>query len=223
MRAGLVSTRSVRVIIIDINEPVWFRWWVNNPAASSPYFDLTAIIGAVRAMVGEWGKRGLLSQALMVLLYFRLGKISGQMERMAARFVAGRGWRLKPRMEGVATVRAERVAGQPARIWPTRFAWLIRVGGWQVAGRGSQLRAVLETPEMIALLRAVPQAARVLRPLCRMLAIETSLLRPLAPGEVVVPKVRKQRVCRVREVVVHLRPLQPYVLAAVRAWKKRGG
>ena len=194
-------------------------------APRSPYLDLPAIIGAVRATGGEWGKRGLLSQALMFLLYTRLGQISGQMERMAARFVAGRVWRSKPRVEGVSAVRAEggaRVAERPVRIWPTRFAWLIRVGGWQVAGRASQLRAVLETPEMVALLRAVPQAARVLRPLCRMLAIEPSLLWPLAPGEVVVPKVRKPRVCRPREVIVHLRPLQPWVLAAAKAWRKRG-
>lgn len=31
---------------------------------------------------------------------------------------------------------------------------------------------------MVALLEAAPQAVRVLRPLCRMLAIETSVLRP---------------------------------------------
>jgi hypothetical protein len=41
-----------------------------------------------------------------------------------------------------------------------------------------QLRHVLEQPEMVALLQASPQAARVLRPLCRMLAIGTALSRP---------------------------------------------
>ena len=192
----------------------------------SPSQDLSSIISAVRAMVGGWRRQGLLSQTLMFLLYNRLGKILWSMERLAARFAAGKLRRLAPRVR-VAKPSAVKVATEPApvRVWPTRFAWLVRIGGWQVAGRGSQLRAVLERPEMVALLLAAPQAARILRPLCWMLAVETSVLRPRVAGEavvVVVPKVRKTRVCRPREVVVHLRPLQPYVLAAVRAWKKRG-
>jgi hypothetical protein len=64
------------------------------------------------------------------------------------------------------------------RLWPGRFAWLVRDIGWEAAGFGCQLRAVLETPEMVALLSACPQAQRVLRPVCRMLAIETQVLRP---------------------------------------------
>jgi hypothetical protein len=49
----------------------------------------------------------------------------------------------------------------------------------------------------VALLTAAPQAARVLRPLCRMLAVETSLLRPgEAPAvrPVATKKARKPRV-----------------------------
>ena len=80
---------------------------------------------------------------------------------------------------------------------------------------------MLAQPEMKALLVACPQARRLLRPVCRALAVETSVLHPLAPGEVAVVTVRKTPVRRPREVVVHLRPLQPYVVAAVRAWKKR--
>jgi hypothetical protein len=52
------------------------------------------------------------------------------------------------------------------------------MAAWEAAGFGCQLRAVLVTPEMVAFLTATPQAVQVLRPLCRMLAIETSLLRP---------------------------------------------
>jgi hypothetical protein len=50
---------------------------------------------------------------------------------------------------------------------------------------------VLETPEMVELLKAAPQAARVLRPLCRMLAIEPSILRP---GVVVVAVPVKRKI-----------------------------
>jgi hypothetical protein len=68
------------------------------------------------------------------------------------------------------------------RVWPVRFGWLVRAAAWEAAGFGCQLRAVLETPEMVALLLAAQQAARVLTPLCRMLAIETSVLRPKVAG-----------------------------------------
>jgi hypothetical protein len=49
---------------------------------------------------------------------------------------------------------------------------------------------VLETPEMVAFLAACPQAVRVLTPVCRMLAIETQVLRP---GVVRTVRARTQR------------------------------
>jgi hypothetical protein len=52
------------------------------------------------------------------------------------------------------------------------------------AGFASQLRVVLEDPEMKALLASVPQARRVLAPLCRMLALEPAVLGVVAPVEV---------------------------------------
>ena len=50
------------------------------------------------------------------------------------------------------------------------------------------MRTILGQPEMVELLLAAPQAARILRPLCRMLAVETSLLRPRAAGAAVEPE-----------------------------------
>jgi hypothetical protein len=98
------------------------------------------------------------------------------MERLVERFVAGRLWRMKAGVRlGVVAPRG--VVGRPGPALPVRFAWLVRLAGWQAAGFGSQLRAVLETPEMVALLEASPQAGRMLRPICRMLAVETSVLR----------------------------------------------
>ncbi|MBV8095775.1 MAG: hypothetical protein JOY71_02935 [Acetobacteraceae bacterium] len=64
-----------------------------------------------------------------------------------------------PRLEGLP----------PARL-PSGFGWLIRlVPG--AAIYGSQLQHLLADPEMAALLADLPQAGRILRPLCRMLAI----------------------------------------------------
>ncbi len=125
--------------------------------------------------------RGWLRAALGLLLHRRLGQIGLRMERMAARFAAGKLWRRK---DAVTRGPRKDVTGQGRRleagerIWPRDFGWLVKAASWQAAGFGCQLRAVLETPEMVALLVAAPEAARVLRPLCRMLAIETSLLRP---------------------------------------------
>jgi len=128
----------------------------------------------------------LLSQALVMLLYQRLGGICGLMERLAQRFQAGRLWRVESRA-GASGSRAVdgRTPAVPALRWPGRFGWLVRAAAYQAAGYGSQLRVILERPEMVELLIAAPQAARILRPLCRMLAVETALLRPRPAGAAV--------------------------------------
>ena len=186
---------------------------MNSSAPSSPYLDLSVVLRAVRGEVGGWTVRGLLSHILALLLFRRLGEMCGKMERLVARFQAGRLWLRKPQTRAGA-----RKAGKTgARIWPGRFAWLVRAAGYQAAGYGCQLRHVLEQPEMVELLKAAPQAARILRPVCRMLAIETSLLRPgvVAPEPVV--RVRKPRVRKPRPPIDWGRiPLPRGVLSAAR-------
>jgi hypothetical protein len=82
---------------------------------------------------------------------------------------------------------------------------------WQAAGFGLQLRAVLEHPEMVAFLAAAPQARRVLRPVCRMLAIEPTVL-----GEVVAVRVK-----RVRAVPVPVDTGRVPVPPGAMAWVRR--
>jgi len=70
---------------------------------------------------------------------------------------------------------------------------------------------------MVELLKASPQAVRLLQPVCRMLAIETALLRPgvLVPPPVV--RVRKPRLRKKREPIDWGRiPLPRGVLTAAR-------
>jgi hypothetical protein len=155
----------------------------------------------------------------VVLLYGRLGVVMGRMERMVARFRAGRLWRRGAPVAGVAA-RGRR--GAAGRVWPVRFGWLVRAAGWEAAGFGSQLRAVLAEPEMVALLEAVPQAARVLRPLCRMLAVETSVLRQTvavrvdrAASEAPPVVVKRVRAPRVKPDLGRV-PIPRGVMAAVR-------
>ena len=195
-------------------------------AVTTPYQDLSSIITALRPMVGGWFSRGLMSQALMMLVDLRLSVIRVKMERLVVRFQSGKLWRPVPRVVVRATVSkvvGEAVVAASKRIWPGRFGWLIWLGGWQAAGRGSQLRATLEKPEMVALLMAAPQAARLLRPLCRMLAVETSVLRPRPAGfvaEVTPPKVVAEVKMRVRRPRVPVDwgriPLPRGVLSAAR-------
>ncbi len=120
----------------------------------------------------------------MLLLYRRLFVICRKMERLVERFQSGRLRRGAPRP--ISQVILAEAGGETRRldeeVCPRRFGWLVRLAAYQAAGYGSQLRAVLETPEMVALLVAAPQAARILSPLCRMLAVETSLLRPRPGG-----------------------------------------
>jgi len=168
---------------------------MDSSAPPSPYQTLPAVLRALRGEVGGWTVRKLLSEVLAWLLYRRLGEVCGKIERLLVRFQAGRLWQRTPRT--LAVMRKRTTTG--ARIWPGRFAWLVRAASYQAAGYGCQLRHILEQPAMVELLKAAPQAARILRPVCRMLAIETSLLRPgvVVPEPVVrvrKPRVRKPRI-----------------------------
>ena len=158
----------------------------------SPFPSLLAVLHALRAAVGGWEKQWVFNHVLALLLHRRLGEVATKIERLMARFRAGRLWRR------VGVARGRRVGRTGVRIWPRRFGWLVRAASFQAAGYGSQLRQILEQPEMVELLKAAPQAARMLRPVCRMLAIETSLLQPGAiPPEPVLravkPRLRKKR------------------------------
>ena len=125
--------------------------------------DLQMVLRGLLAALGMWG----LKPVLALLVYRRIGPIATRIERMLHRLRAGRLWRVLDRAAPrLPTVR------RPCPVAPRRFGWLVQAGGYQAAGFGSQLQAVLETPEMAALLAASPQAGRILRPLCRALAID---------------------------------------------------
>jgi len=153
------------------------------------------VLRAVRGSVGGWGGLRLLDHALALLLFCRLGRIGRDIERLAVRFQAGTLWRIAARASGSQRVAVEgRRRASPELGWPGRFGWLVRAAAYRAAVYGIQLRVILEQPEMVALLRASPQAVRILRPVCRMLAVETSLLRPRLEGsaaeiEAAVPEV----------------------------------
>ena len=81
---------------------------------------------------------------------------------------------------GAAAVGAAAVDAEAARVRPEAAArlrlprgrgWLVRALGWEAAGYGSQLQALLAEPEIVALLAELPAVGRVLRPLGQMLGV----------------------------------------------------
>jgi hypothetical protein len=124
-----------------------------------------------------------------MLMYGRIGGISGRIERLLVRFRAGRLWQLTPRV----AVKGRTIRRKPAVRLPRRFGWLVLAGRHEAVGYGLQLQAVLNTPDMVELLNASPQAVRILRPLCRALAMELPTIMKPERGERK-PRARKPRV-----------------------------
>jgi len=126
--------------------------------------NLRLILRGILAALGMWR----VEPKPAMVLYNRISGIFGRIERMLVRFRAGRLWRVT--QKGAAQRRS--ALRTPAIALPRRFGWLVQAGGHQAAGFGLQLQTVLNTPEMVELLAASPQAGRILRPLCRALAME---------------------------------------------------
>ena len=176
------------------------------------------MVAAVRARVGDWGLAGLLDVALAMLVYRRIGRIGQRIERLLMRFRAGALWRMPERVRVALSVEpgAPRQAMRDG-VLPLRFGWLVHAAAWRAAVYGGQLQLVLEQPEMVALLTASPQAGRILRPLCRMLLVDTAVLQPGVVVEPPAPKAAKVRVRKPRAKVDWGRiPLPRGMLAAAR-------
>ena len=127
--------------------------------------SLRLILRGLRSVLGMWG----LDAPVAILMSARAGRIFGRIERMLARFRAGK---LRQGMQRAACQgRRARKAGDGPAL-PRRFGWLVIAGKHQAVGYGSQLQHLLNEPDMAAMLNSSPQARRVLRPLLRALAVE---------------------------------------------------
>ena len=146
---------------------------------------LRVILRGILGRLGMWK----LDETLKWPAYHLVNKAFQRIERLLLRYRAGRLWRRSPR-EGVP-VKRERKAGRGPAL-PRKFAWLVQAGEHQAVGYGLQLKHLLSDPEMVALLEAAPQAKRILRPLCRALAIDLPwTVTPPRP-----PRPRKPRAAR---------------------------
>lgn len=104
---------------------------------------------------------------LMVLLWSRLRRMAARFDALVAHVRAGR----LPAASRARRAATRAAAVPPPQRLPRGFAWLVRLMP-EAAGYGSQLQHLLADPDMPALLAAEPRLGRILRPLCRMLAID---------------------------------------------------
>ncbi len=121
-----------------------------------------------------------------------------------------------------------RQGGKPAPYLPQRRGWLGIIAGFHMRNVASQLQTLLDWSETHATIAAAPPQARLalaraLQTPCRLLGVNLpAILTPAGP-----PRPPCQSTPRAaptpRPILPPLRPLQPYVRAAVRAWKPRYG
>ena len=88
--------------------------------------------------------------------------------------------------------RARATRAPTAPRLPRRFNWLREAAGHNVSAHGSQLAHLFSDPDAAALLAAIPQAARLLRPICALVGAPPHTLPP-APAPITprAPRVRQ--------------------------------
>ena len=104
--------------------------------------------------------------ALLVAVWGRIGRMRTRLERLIALWRAG--ILPTPRKSRAGEVHISSV--RTPSIIPTTPAWLL-VAVREAGPTRAQLEHLLSDAEWVEFLAAVPQAGRILRPLCRMLGI----------------------------------------------------
>ena len=128
---------------------------------------MAMIVQSLRDAIAAHAARDRTTVALAWLVWPYLHRLAVRFAALAARVRAGR---VVARATG--RVRAAPVV-QRLRLpaLPQGFGWLARLAP-SILPLRSQVCHLLGDPELAALLAAAPQAARILRPLCRMLGIK---------------------------------------------------
>ena len=125
----------------------------------------TNLLSSLQAAIAVVAARDRALTVLLVAVWGRIGRIRTRLERLIALWRAG--MLPKARKSRAGEMRA---GGRRASELPTVPAWLL-VAVRAAAPLGAQLENLLSQQECKAFLAAVPQAGRLLRPLCRMLGV----------------------------------------------------
>jgi hypothetical protein len=128
--------------------------------------NFTSVLTGLQAAIAVVAARERTLTVLLVAVWGRIGRISTRLERLIALWRAG--------MLPAPRARRGRVPGtqvnKPLSAIPATPAWLL-VAVREAAPFGARLESMLSQAECVSFLEAVPQARRLLRPLCRMLGI----------------------------------------------------
>ena len=125
------------------------------------------ILAALAALVAARFLRRPTLSGLIVPLWRRLTHVARRLSATMTRPRQQRGaTQTRPRRAALA-----RLPLRPPMRLPQGRGWLVRELGYEAAGHGSQLQALLEEPAVAAVLAAHPAMADVLRPVCHMLGM----------------------------------------------------
>lgn len=162
-------------------------------AAAEMARRLALILSAVAALIARRFLRDPKFAAVIVPLWGWLGRSARRFERAVTRPIM-------PRPVEARTAQVPPVRVRVRVRLPGGQGWLVKALGWEAAGYGCQLTALLADPEMQAVLAAVPAVpavGRILRPVCRMLGVVPVGVMP-AGDEAAVRRVRSSRPPKVR-------------------------
>ena len=142
------------------------------------FWQITSgVCRTVAACVGSLGRPARLPQPMLMEVHRRVSQAQARFLALMERVRTGRqrgGW---SRTAPVLATGGLPGVSRAGIVLPRRFGWLVGLVGYEVAGRASQLAHLLADPEMAALVRDVPQARRILAPLCRMMGVDCAGLR----------------------------------------------
>ncbi|HQT88471.1 MAG TPA: hypothetical protein PK677_07925 [Acidiphilium sp.] len=140
----------------------------NNIASATDLADsVTVILTMLRKIIADQGILRRINPVLIRLIWTRIGYWLHRFCTLATNPPPTRATRIRTR----APACKPSVAPAPITLPRTRF-WLVRLlPGHQIPGAASQLRHLIETADMTALVTQTPQLGRVLRPLCHTLGI----------------------------------------------------
>jgi len=174
------------------------------------------IVASLRAAVANHSARERTRTTILVLAWYRIGRAAQRFQTLFARWQSNT--LPTPRPSRAGKPRAARAK----TYFPTGRAWLA-ANRHDICGNASQLQHLFAHPDLPAFLVAAPQAGRILRPLCHMLGIDPPPGATLPPHP---PRPRKPRPAPAPPPAPDPnatpdRPIQPWVLAAARYWRKK--
>jgi hypothetical protein len=133
---------------------------------------LGGILAALAALIAHAFLRNPRRVGIIIPLWTRINRTAARFARLMARLPNATAARSRQ------PPRPGRPGGAPPASLPSTHGWLVAELGYPAAGYGGQLNHLLSEPETVALLARIPQAGRILRPICRMLGIRPACLPP---------------------------------------------